>query len=213
MLWVIGDVHGYISSYEKICARLHKFDPDAVTIQVGDMGVGFKGVPAPQCGPNDFWIAGNHDDALVCEKCPGNLGDFGLRTLSGYRVFFMRGAMSTDKAFRTEGETWWACEELTQQQLEDAVQLYDQTRPDVVITHDCPRQIRDRWFTCKFIESRTTDVLSRMFEAHHPLHWAFGHHHQPREEDFEGTHFICLNELQEKKIAPKPSADPLPDHQ
>ena len=200
MLWVIGDVHGYISSYEKICARLHKFDPGAVTIQVGDMGVGFKGVPAPRCGPNDFWIAGNHDDALVCERCPGNLGDFGARQLCGYSVFFLRGAMSTDRRLRREGETWWAYEELTDQQLDEAVRLYEQVRPQVVITHDCPRQIRDRWFRGQFDESRTVDALSRMFETNQPLYWAFGHHHHPRQEEYRGTHFICVHELQEKKI-------------
>ena len=208
MLWVVGDVHGLIPSYEKVCQRLHKFDPEAVTIQVGDMGVGFKGVRAPECGPNDFWIAGNHDDALVCEKCPGNLGDFGVRQFCGYSVFFMRGAMSTDRAFRTEGESWWAYEELTDQQLDQAVNLYRESRPEVVVTHDCPRQIRDHWFKCAFVESRTVDALSRMLKAHQPLHWALGHHHHPREELFLGTHFICVNELQEKKIPVRPATSP-----
>ena len=201
MLWVIGDVHGMIDSYEKICRRLHKFDPEAVTIQVGDMGVGFKGIRAPHCGPNDFWIAGNHDDALVCERCPGNLGDFGVRTFCGFRVFYIRGAMSTDKTFRTEGETWWAYEELTDRHFEDALRLYSEFRPDVVISHDCPRQIRDHWFKFPFTESRTTQVLTMMFNEHHPRHWAFGHHHHPRDEIFNSTHFICAGELQEKKIA------------
>jgi len=30
-IWCIGDVHGHVASYEAICRRLHKQDPEAVT--------------------------------------------------------------------------------------------------------------------------------------------------------------------------------------
>lgn len=199
MIWAIGDVHGKIESYEKLLVSIRKQDKEAITFQVGDMGVGFKGVNYPKVTPNDYWIAGNHDDALVCEKCPGNLGDYGHKIINERKIFWVRGALSIDRAMRVEGETWWAYEELTYQQLNDAVSLYKEIKPDIVISHDCPRQLHAEHYRYKE-SGRTVEALGVMLEAHSPTKWVYGHYHVHYDNTIFGTRFICLAELQHKKI-------------
>ena len=198
-IYAIGDIHGEIKTYEGILNRIRKDDPDAYTLQVGDMAVGFKGTPVPQCGDKDFWIAGNHDDALICEKCKGNLGDFGIKMIGEYKLFFLRGAASTDKAWRTEGETWWAYEELTYAQLQEAIVLYQQEKPDLMISHDCPTPMRQ--CVAPFREGgRTVEALTQMLEIHKPKVWASGHHHQHFQMDVDGCKLMCVATCCYKKM-------------
>jgi len=167
------------------------------------MAIGFAGVRAPKCQKNDFFIAGNHDDAKACELIDGYLGDFGYKEVLGKKVFWIRGALSTDRFHpdgdRVEGVDWWAYEELNYQQLTAAVALYKTIRPDIVISHDCPKQMR------KYFGERdggiTLDALSTMFDIHNPEFWVHGHHHVQMITKVEETHFFSLGELQEKKIS------------
>jgi predicted phosphodiesterase len=208
MLYGIGDVHGKIREYEELIKKIresHNNQEDIYTFQVGDMGVGFKGVFAPKVGPNDLWIAGNHDDALVCEKCPGNLGDFGCREIGDQKVFWVRGADSYDKMYRKEGISWWAYEELTYPQLMEAIELFIKEKPDIMITHDCPAflypilmHMQNRDLRANL--SKTPLALNNMFEIHQPKQWLFGHHHISYSSMQAGTKFTCLNELEYVRV-------------
>jgi predicted phosphodiesterase len=148
----------------------------------------------PDVHGDDYFIYGNHDDALICEKSPKFLGDFGIKQIDGRKVFFLSGAMSTDKQYRIEGKSWWAYEELTYVQLCDAAELYRREKPEIVITHDCPLTPRKEMFGYRDA-GRTVQALESMFADHQPEHWVFGHHHLNRAAQICGTRFVCVPEL------------------
>ena len=201
MIWAIGDIHGNISTYESILKTIHQYDLDAYTFQVGDMGMGFRGVAYPKVGPNDFWIAGNHDDALICKKCPCNLGDYGVKQVMGMKVFFIRGAMTTDKYRRHDGISFWQYEELTYQDCLKAIDLYIQEKPDMVVSHDCPMQVRSLHKMAQRPHGVTVPVLTQMYEAHQPNYWCYGHHHMNWKDKVGDTAFTCIAPLERVIIA------------
>ena len=62
---VIGDVHGNIAEYLAICSECDR------SVQLGDMGLGFKGVYLPSDEVmNHKFIRGNHDDPAACREHP-----------------------------------------------------------------------------------------------------------------------------------------------
>jgi len=84
--------------------------------------------------------------------------------------------------------------------------LWNQIKPDYVITHDGPqwatrnvmaRDLKhpDRQFN--IIPTRTGQLLDQMFEYHKPKIWIFGHYHVGMDKEINGTRFICLPELGE----------------
>lgn len=199
-IWAIGDVHGKIQSYEKLLKFIHKTDVDAYTFQVGDMGMGFSDSVSPVVPTDrDFWITGNHDNCDVCTKINGYLGDFGWKEILGQKIFWIRGAMSTDKEHRTPDVTWWANEELSYGKLQMAIDLYIEVKPDIVVSHDCPKQFRQDHFQYREW-GLTVDALGVMLEKHSPKTWAFGHHHRSVDKQVFGTRFVCLPELSWKKL-------------
>lgn len=199
-VWAIGDVHGMTKSYVRLLRNIRKFDKEAITFQVGDMGVGFSDVAPPECSPNDFWISGNHDNHEACLGIAGYLGDFGFKEISGRKIFWVRGAKSTDREHRTENEDWWACEQLSYAKLTEAVALYEQVKPDIVISHECPSQARP--FVCMFGRDGgdTLQALTMMYSTHQPKVWAFGHHHYHSQHELGDTLFTCCGELRWKKL-------------
>jgi predicted phosphodiesterase len=200
MFYAIGDVHGQVELYQNRIAQIRKSDPEAITFQVGDFGLGFKGVNMPQVTENDYFISGNHDDSLICEKSPHFLGDFGCREFRGVKVFWVSGAMSTDRQYRTEGIDWWAYEELTYEELDEAAKLFIAEKPQLVITHDCPMQVRERMLWQHRPSGITVQALTQMFHSHQPKRWVFGHHHFHHDDTVDGTLFSCCAELEVRKL-------------
>ena len=111
----------------------------------------------------------------------------------------MRGAFSIDAYIRTEGIDFFSDEELNYEQILEAVDCYNENKPKIVITHDCPHEVRKLLFG---IEQKciTCNGLQSMFEGHKPDMWIFGHHHQSITKTILGTKFICLNELEVLKL-------------
>ena len=196
---IIGDVHGDIVKYGKLIKKSRS------SIQVGDLGLGF-----PDCygarmtnlfrlmdaknHEHHKVLRGNHDNPEVFRSLKSYLGDWGL--LPAQNLFFMSGAWSIDKAWRTPGFDWWADEELSQDQLDLALEEYKKFKPRFVVTHDCPLSLYQ--FLCKggtIIPNRTNHTLQLMLDSHAPERWYFGHHHQTKEIFHpDGTLFRCLNE-------------------
>lgn len=196
----VGDVHG---KTERYCSMV--MDIKTPTFQIGDMGLGFQGTFLPH-RDKDRFIRGNHDDPAVCKAHPNYAGEFGYDP--EYEMFFMGGAWSIDWAWRRAhmlqggSAVWWADEELSAEQLAQAKELYIQTKPLIVATHECPASVvpdvlptgfRGEKLEC--IYTRTSQTLDEMFKIHQPKLWVFGHYHIDRELDNNGTKFICLNEL------------------
>lgn len=202
---LIGDAHGKIFELRKIQERCER------SIQLGDMGCGFK--PVPDFGEHHKFIRGNHDDPAVARAHKSYLGDYGY--LSDADIFYVGGANSIDKQWRVPGVSWWPDEELSTVELNAAQQLYLDSKPSTVISHECPSAVNQRmlssltiggldgYFAAKtaLVTSRTCQALQQMFELHQPKLWVFGHYHIDRTLEIGGTTFRCLAELSTMELA------------
>lgn len=186
-LRIIGDVHGRIKEYQALLEGVGE------SIQVGDMGLGFRGVSLPPMSSGHKFFRGNHDSPEVCRAHENYLGDWGFDEARG--IFWFAGADSIDKHLRREGVSWWRDEELSVAEFERALELYEQVKPPVVLSHDGPQNFIRAAFGIRD-KSRTRQALQAAYELWQPCVWIHGHHHLRREfESPEGTRFVCLGEL------------------
>lgn len=204
----IGDVHGKFSRYEKIIKDQKN------TIQVGDMGVGFRHLGGPRDGlfhknpphakmlsGNHRAIRGNHDNPAVCRNHSQFIQDGTVED----GVMFVGGGVSIDKEFRIEGYSWWPDEELSHDELADLIELYEKVKPRVMVTHDCPEGVAE--IMCGLVgrvkfdfPSRTRIAFQHMWNIHRPDIWIFGHWHFSFDMVLDKTRCICLAELEAKEI-------------
>lgn len=193
MITIIGDVHGLVSEYKKITDNCDK------SIQLGDMNFDYDFFSKKNINTNHKFLCGNHDCPDKAKLCPNNLGLFGKIDLEGKNGYFVSGALSIDKHMRTVGYDWFENEQLSYEQMTEAIADYQNVKPDIVLSHDCPLTIRrevwgynDRNLTCMGLEM--------MFSIHRPKLWVFGHMHRTLDIKIENTRFICLNELKTFKL-------------
>jgi hypothetical protein len=209
MITIIGDVHGKTHIYQK---RLRQHYEGRRTIQIGDMGIGFKGVSLHEMPQNHRWFRGNHDNPEKCRQNPNYLGDYGY--LPEDRLFWLAGAWSIDHAARISGISWWPDEELSIKELGEALDLYETVKPEFVISHEAPQEAAryllssmvGNYFSAKMgcIATRTRTALQAMLDIHQPKEWVFGHYHvnmQFKVANQRGemlrTKFTCVGELGE----------------
>lgn len=181
---IVGDTHGKFERLQEIISEA----ADYPIYHVGDLGIGFPGHPYPRKFQSNFkFIRGNHDNPHTCRTHPSYLGDFGITD----DVFYISGADSIDYMGRTPGLDWWDEEQLSHQQLLEAIELYKEHRPKVVISHDCPQETASKMFRYLNIHpSRTRYALQEMYNYHKPDRWIFGHYHESKSHDV----FTCLGE-------------------
>lgn len=153
----IGDVHGKIKKYR---ALIRAMPEGQRSLQLGDMGLGFRGVhlfPGGSLLRGDHrFIRGNHDDPKACHRHPLYKGDWGYD--AERQLFYLGGAWSIDQNWRTEGLSWWRDEELSYAELDKAYQLYVQCRPRIVATHEAP---------CRAAWSMLTALMNQGQGPHH----------------------------------------------
>jgi Calcineurin-like phosphoesterase superfamily domain len=196
-LSLIGDIHGKIECLLPLLER--RCQDSDLTIQLGDMGLGFKGAILPEQNSSFKFIRGNHDSPDFCRMHPNYAGEFGQVG----PVFVIGGAYSIDWMHRVPGKSWWPNEELSVEQLDAALETYKAAKPQIVASHEAPSSIGRalledggfRLYKSGCIGSRTAQYLERMFHAYQPEHWFFGHYHRDWMIQKEGTTFHCLNEL------------------
>lgn len=205
-MMLIGDIHGKWQAYSEI---LKTANVDR-TVQVGDFGWGFHGqdtgvmpgrVLALETamdtynGGDNRYIRGNHDNPAMCKQHRFCIDDLTYEPDTG--IMFMGGAWSIDRAWRTEGIDWWADEELSYNDLQTAIDVYESVKPRIMVTHECPEDVVGKmfpWYRKEF-SSRTRDALGTMFYLHKPELWVFGHWHTNADRVVDNTRFVCLNEL------------------
>ena len=210
MIRFIGDVHGKFARYKTILQN-----SPYPTIQVGDMGIGFLKWPhgEPTANPpydamianKHRFIRGNHDSPAACKKHSQYISD---GTMMG-GMMFVGGALSIDKAYRNEGFSYWANEELSVQELNHLVDQFEVMQPKIMVTHECPESIAElmvgsvdpktKMFSPGKLDprfaSRTRQAFQSMFELYQPKLWVYGHWHVPFDRVINGTRFVCLPEL------------------
>ncbi len=135
---------------------------------------------------------GNHDDTTFLNK-PHSTGNYSYDKETG--IFTIRGAESIDRIYRVEGRDWWANEELGYDEMIEAIFAYDEIKPKIVVSHDCPHETRKMFYG---IQNKciTCNGLQSMWERHKPDLWIYGHHHFSEKRTVLGTEFVCLNELE-----------------
>jgi hypothetical protein len=200
---VIGDVHGKFNAYKNIISKCDR------SIQVGDLGVGFIdprteifSADSPRymmASRGHRFIRGNHDNPRACRHHSQWIEDGSVHG----EVMFIGGALSIDRAYRTEGYDWWADEELSIAELNRVASTYAAVKPRVMITHECPESISDAIMASRHktkfnMPSRTRQAFQAMFEFHQPDLWIHGHWHVSFDDVFDGTRFVCLAELEAK---------------
>ncbi len=202
MIKIIGDIHGKTGDYKRLVRSM----PDGQrSIQIGDMGVGFRDVVVHDMSQDHKWFRGNHDCPEKCRKHPNYLGDYGY--LSEDRLFWLAGAFSIDRMYRQIGVSWWQDEELSYEKLWAAIKLYEEVKPEFIISHEAPTAaailtltslgLVGNYFEAKksCATSRTAEALQTMFDFHKPKEWVFGHYHVSKTFDLLGTKFTCVPEL------------------
>ena len=210
---IIGDVHQKYDAYFSLTK-----DCD-YSIQIGDMGFDYKPLNVIDHNKHKFF-SGNHDSLDQYYSSPhviestittGMSRDYGTATHGGLDFFFLRGGFSIDwkqrqKSYLMGGaKSYWDNEELSMEEMEMALWQYQKMKPDVVITHECPRSISQYVGDNKILEmfgynpqrftTKTSELLEMMFQSHQPKRWYFGHYHNNWASKINGTWFTCIDEL------------------
>ena len=196
-LMIIGDVHGKLNSYYKIILQ----EKPEHSIQLGDFG--FKKHHDWFLGTMDISrhkiVFGNHDYYPYLDK-PYSLGDYSTIVLpDGRKLMTIRGAWSIDQNQRIQGVDWFREEEMSIVEWNGCINVYEQFKPDIVVSHDAPFSINKSFYGI-YEPNRTSMGLDTCFEIHQPAKWIFGHHHKPKTERVNKCKFTCLGELQFIKI-------------
>ena len=205
ILRLIGDCHGKIYEYLAIAREAD------YSIQLGDLGFDYDFLSKLSSDCHKV-LGGNHDNyekvgnVFVCQT-PHFLGDYGLYEVKGEApIFFVRGGHSIDKDYRKIGVDWWPDEQLSYDSMVKALDAYASSKPQIVISHECPKRIipevstMSSWQGQPIKPSMTAILLDNMLDIHKPKYWFFGHHHKSWQGLVEGTNFVCLDELEEYDI-------------
>jgi hypothetical protein len=200
---VIGDVHGHYDDYVAIAKEAE------YTLQLGDLG--FEYDCLKKLDPDRHKVlAGNHENydkwgttKFIHMQTGHWLGDFGVHTVPEFgEIFFVRGGFSIDFMYRKEGRDWFRNdEELSMSQMYEALQLYIDTKPEFMFSHECPGELANAawgdfyWDGVLVRPSKTAQLLEKMWSAHSPKYWFFGHHHKAITTLLRGTTFCCVPEL------------------
>jgi predicted phosphodiesterase len=209
MITLLGDVHG---NFERLSNLLAK--TSGTIIQLGDLGIGFtykkinplwyfdESQPYTTSSLTNFeyssrfkFIRGNHDNPKECQNNKNYLGDFGVYK----KVFYISGAWSIDQQVRKVGVDWWEDEELSMNSCYKVLELYEQTKPGIVVSHDCPTTIL-KHLHHDTLQTRTGQLLQRLLDIHKPSQWIFAHHHVSWSADINGTAFKCLDIFETHKL-------------
>jgi hypothetical protein len=196
---LIGDMHGDMAVLQMIQNSIPKNER---SIQLGDMGFGWERIP--EFAERHTFIRGNHDDPAEARAHKNYLGDFGY--LPEDNLFFISGAASIDRKYRTEGKSWWRDEQLSFSKLNAAYDLYVAAKPEIVVSHECPvsanKALLDGlikgpdggYYAAKATlkETRTCQAMEAMFKAHQPRLWVFGHYHIDKTVTIRNTAFQCV---------------------
>ncbi|MDD5151924.1 MAG: metallophosphoesterase [Flavobacterium sp.] len=184
----IGDVHGKTITYESLINNAK-----GCSIQVGDFG--FKGEHKWHLNNVNHKyhqiLFGNHDHHPFINE-EHSLGKFGYIEDKG--IFFVSGAFSIDQKYRIEDLDWFRNEELNYQESISCIELYEKVKPNIIVSHDCPYDIR-KYFFGYDDRNPTCSLLQLLLNYHKPKFWVFGHHHKSKDEIIDGTRFVCLKEL------------------
>ena len=196
----IGDIHGKTNEYFELIKNIPE------SIQLGDFGLGFKGVSTKPWDNNHKFIRGNHDNPTTCRNHPNYLGDYGI-TDSG--IFFVGGGYSIDYKWRQiynysnpKKQVWWEDEEIAESEFPKILELFEKEKPRIVAAHDAPEfvkafivdgNIEDKR---RFINRTSDGLMPELIKIHKPEIWIFGHYHTSVDCIIDDVRYVGLDELE-----------------
>lgn len=221
LLMLAGDWHGNLPWVELVIRHAAAHDVDTI-LQLGDFGYWVDDAQTDEylatidgmlgsAGIRLFWLDGNHEDhTRVAEWLDTDRYPHLTYLPRGHRWTWwdrtwmsVGGAMSVDKNYRLEGESWWPGEELTEADIAYASRDGD---VDVIVSHDCPRGVdipgvgpdtkggaRGNWPADILAEAQQhRDKLATICAATRPA-WLFhGHYHIPYTGSLDETVVVGL---------------------
>ena len=209
MIYVTGDIHSGLDMKKIMLERFDYsgFTKDDYLIICGDFGViwNYKGMDDRERYLLDMFenmpwttlfIDGNHEcfprlykefpivdfhggKAHKLNDSVYHLMRGQVFTLQGKTFFTFGGASSHDKAFRTEGETWWPEELPSSAEMMEGIknlEKYD-NKVDYVITHSLPTSKQKQLHRPGFKQNRLTDYFEELDKKLTYTKWFSGHYH------------------------------------
>ena len=167
MFYISGDIHGCVEEVISFCER-NKLSSDDTIILLGDVGLNYFGnengdkdrkEALNMCGAKILCIHGNHEmrpeslDSYSEKEWNGGIvyyeeefpnilfaKDGEVYDLNGKKAIAIGGAYSIDKAWRVEGQSWWADEQPSPEIKARVEQALEQLnwQIDIVLTHTTP---------------------------------------------------------------------------
>lgn len=144
------------------------------------------------------WLDGNHenfdwiDRLSVSEWNGGRVHRCGenilhlmrgeVYTIEEKRFFVCGGATSTDQEFRKPYVSWWPMQNVTNKEIEHALDNLDRNGPvDFVLTHTCPEAVAAQMFQSGPLWDGTAKFLDAVAERLPDVPWYFGHWHEDKD--------------------------------
>ena len=193
-LRLCGDWHGDAKAINNAKQSLNKYD---LIVQLGDYGAGFSAERYLDSIDSDKLkiLFGNHDCYSTLARFPHALKRFGILEFNNKKIFYVGGAYSIDKDFRTPGLSWWSDEELSYKEINECLELYENScnEIDIILSHDCPINIGQCMLKSWPIEGSTNKLLYEIWKIKEPDKWFFAHWHRQFEKKIGNTLFRCVN--------------------
>ena len=190
---IIGDIH------QNEIAYLNLVKDCEYSLQLGDMGFNYEFLNGLDPNKHKF-VGGNHDNYDEYYNSPYALGDYGKVPFIP-NSFFLRGGFSIDVAYRTRKISWWENEQLSENELEKAYEVYCNIKPKYLFAHECPLslvhlitdgRVAKAFGFPEIVETRTNIMLDKMIKFHRPEMFFHGHYHRDFDKVIDGTRFVCL---------------------
>lgn len=173
------------------------------TLQIGDLG--WRENLSIMAGLSPDYhktLRGNHDDQD--NILSHDIGDYGIMTHGDVTFGYVRGEYSIDKERRLQkdeiarfGKTWWEQEELPYSEMLKALEFFSGRDIKLFISHGAPDFLIEHLVpVIRYAPSRTSKLLTAIYEEVNIENWIFGHYHKNIDlPSDKGTKFKCLNEL------------------
>lgn len=204
-MFVTGDTHGERARFTYFFNRL--FRAGDVLFICGDFGYIFDDNESERAFLDEIaqqkytvcFVDGNHENFPAIFASPEMIWNGGrvhkirnnifhlmrgeIYQINRKRILVFGGAYSIDKAFRTEGRSWWPQEMPTEEEYENARKNIEEAgnKVDYILTHAAPEETMCMFHPHHSEEMKLNIFLEWIRENVDYMHWYMGHLH--RDED------------------------------